>query len=73
MQKIITKVKEDYQKALREVTSFFLSKPVPFNRQNYQKQKGPRTSDQSLFRLRNKFRKIPLLVMYYLTKFDDVI
>ena len=73
MQKIITKVKEDYQKALRKVTSFFLSKPVPFNRQNYQKQKGPRTSDQLLFGLQNKFRKIPLLVMHYLTKFDDVI
>ena len=35
--------------------------------------KGPRTSSQFLFRLQNKFRKIPLLVMYYLTKFDDVI
>ena len=66
-------MKEDYQKALKKVTSFFLSNPVPFNRQNYQKQKGPGTSDQLLFRLRNKFRKIPLLVMYYLSKFDDVI
>ena len=27
---------------------------------------------RSFFRSRNKFRKIPLLVMYYLTKFDDV-
>ena len=52
---------------------FFLLKVVPFNRQNYQKQKGPRTSDQLLFRLQNKFRKIPLLVMYYLTKFGDII
>ena len=66
-------LKEDYQKALQRVTLFFLSNPVPFNRQNYQKQKGPGTSDQSLFRLLNKFRKTPLLVMYYLTKFDDVI
>ena len=66
-------MKEDYQKALKKVISFFLSNPVPFNRQNYQKQKGPGTSDQSLFRLQNKFRKIPLLAMYYLTKFDDVI
>ena len=33
----------------------------------------PGTGDQSLFRLRNKIRNIPLLVMYYLTKFDDVI
>ena len=66
-------MKEDYQKAFKKVTSFFLPKPVPFNRQNYQKQKEPGTSDQLLFGLRNKFRKIPSLVMYYLTKFDDVI
>ena len=52
---------------------FFLPNPVPFNIQGYQKQKGPGTGDQSLFRLRKKFRKIPLLVIYYLTKFDDVI
>ena len=63
----------DYQKALKTVTSFFISNSVPFNRQNYQKQKEPVTSDQSLFMLRNKFRKIPLLVMHYVTKFDDVI
>ena len=65
-------MKEDYQEALKKVTLFFLSNPVLFNRQNYQKQKGPGTSDQSLFRLQNKVRKIPLLVTYYLTKFDDV-
>ena len=65
-------MKEDYQKALKRVTLFFLSNPVPFNRQNYQKQKGPGTSDQSLFRLQNEFRKTPLLVMYYLTNSDDV-
>ena len=34
-----------------------------FNRQSYQKQKGPGTSDQSLFRLQNEFTKIPLLVI----------
>ena len=76
IQKIPLKIKyflEDYQKALKMLTLFFLSNPVPFNGQNYQKQKGPGTSDQSLFRLQNKFRKIPLLVMCYLTKFDDVI
>ena len=66
-------MKEDYQKPLKKSTLFFLPNPVPFNGQSYQKQKGPGTSDQSLFRLQNKFRKIPLLVMYYLTKFDDVI
>ena len=70
MKEIILKVRHfDCQKALKNVTSFFLLNTVPFNRQNYQKQKGPGTSDQWLFR----FRKISLLVMYYLTKFDDVI
>ena len=50
----------------------FLLNPVPFQGQSYQKQKWPRTSEQSLFRLQKKFRKIPLLVIYYLTKSDDV-
>ena len=66
-------MKEDQRKALKKVTLFFLSNPVPFNSQNYQKQKGPETSDQLLFRLQNKFKKIPLLVMHYLIKFDDII
>ena len=66
-------MKEDYQKASKKLTIFFLLNPVTFNEQSYQKQKGPGTSNQSLFRLQNKFRKIPLLVIYYLTKFDDII
>ena len=66
-------MKEDYQKASKKLTIFFLSNPVPINGQSYQKQKGPGTSNQSLFRLQNKFRKISLLVIYYLTKFDDII
>ena len=60
-------------KSLERVTLFFLSNPVPFNGQNYQKQKRSGTSDQSLFRLRNKFRNIPLFAIYFLSKFDDVI
>ena len=66
-------MKEDYEKALKKLTLFFVLNPVPFNGQNYQKQKGPGTSNQSLFKLQNKFRKIHLLVIYYLTNFDDVI
>ena len=66
-------LKEDYQKAFKKSIFFFLPNPVPFNGQRYQKQKGPGTSDQSLFRLQNKLRKILSLVIYYLTKFDDVI
>ena len=66
-------MKEDDQKPLKKSTLFFLLNPVSFNGQSYQKQKGPGTSAQLLFRLRNKLRKIPLLVISYLTKFDDVI
>ena len=58
---------------MKKLTLFLLSNPVPFNGQDYERQKRPETSDQLLFRLQNKFRKIPLLVIYYLTKFDDVI
>ena len=60
------------QKPLKELTLFFLLNPVPFNGQSYKKQNGLGTSDQSLFRLRNKFKKISLLVIYYQTKFDGV-
>ena len=52
---------------------FFLSNSVPFKGQSYWKQKGPGTSGQSLFMLENKLRKIPLLVKYYLAKFDAII
>ena len=60
-------------KSFEEVNfTFSLMNPVSFNGQDYEKQKGPGTSEQSLFRLKKNFRKIPLLVMYYLTKFGDV-
>ena len=36
-------------------------------------QKELETSDQSLFRFQNKFKKNLLLVIYYQTKFDGVI
>ena len=66
-------MKEYYQKAFKKLTLLFFLNPVPFNGQNYQKQKGSGTSEQSLFRLQKKFRKIPLLFIYYLTKFHDAI
>ena len=66
-------LKKDNEKPSKKLTLFFLSNPVPFNGQSYQKQKGPGTSKQLLFRLQKKFIKIILLVIYYLTKFDDVI
>ena len=66
-------MKRDYQKPLKKLTLFFLSNPVPFNGQSFQKLKGSGTRDLLLFRLRNKFTKFSLLVIYYLTKFDGVI
>ena len=59
-------MKEDYQKTFKKLTLFFLLNPVPFNEKDYEKQNWPGASDQSLFRLQNMFRKIPLLVMYLL-------
>ena len=60
-------MKEDYQKSLKMLGLFFLSNPVSFNGQGCEKQKESETNDQSLFTLQNNFRKIPLLVMYFLT------
>ena len=43
MQEIVLKqyiLKEDYQKVLKKISSFFPSRLVPFNRQNYQKQEA---------------------------------
>ena len=40
---------------------------------DYEKQKEPGASDQSLFNLQNKFRKMSLLVIYYLIKFSDIV
>ena len=76
MQEILLKIRyfeRGLSKSLKKLTLFLLSNPVPFNGQDYEKQEGPGTSDQLLFRLQNKFRKIILLVMYYLAKFDVVI
>ena len=41
---------ENYQKSLENLTLFFLLNPVPFNGQDYEKQKGPETSNQTFFR-----------------------
>ena len=49
--------KRGLSKNLRKVNFVFLSSPVPFNGQDYEKQKGPRTSDQWLFRLQTNSAK----------------
>ena len=66
-------MKEDDEKYFKKLTLFLFSNLVWFNRYHSEKQKRPGTSDQSLFRLQNKFKKVPLLVMYYLTKYLDII
>ena len=74
MQEILLKIryfKKGLSKTLKKLT-LFLSNPVPFNQQSYQRQKGFGTSDKSLFMLRNKFRKIPVLIVYYRTTFDII-
>ena len=65
-------MKEDYQKALKKLTLCFLSNPVAFNWQNYQKQKGSGTSDRWFFELQNEFKIICLFVICRLTKYNDV-
>ena len=77
MREILLKIRyfeRGLSKSLKKVNFiFFLPNPVPVNEQSYQKQKGPGTSNQSLSRSQNKFRKITFLVIYYLTKFDIII
>ena len=75
MQDILLKIgyfESGISKSLKKVF-IFLSNLVSFNGQDYKKQKGNGTSDKLLFSLQSKFRKILLLVMYYLNKFDEVI
>ena len=60
-------------KSFKKVNVIFSFKPSPFQWTKLSKTKGPGTGNQSLFRLQNKFRKIPSFVIYYLTQFDDVI
>ena len=74
MQEIILKVRyfeRGLSKSYKKGNFPFSFKLSPF--QNYQKQKGPGTNDQGLYRLRSKTRKTALLVIYCLTKFDDVV
>ena len=75
MQEILLKIRyfdRGLLKSLKKVNFIFSFEPSPFNGQSYQEQKGSGTSGRSIFRLRNKCKKIPLFVIYYLTMFDDV-
>ena len=61
-------MKEDYQKDLKKFTLIFLSNPVSFNGQSYQKQKGLGTSDQS-FQVTKQGQKNSFISQ---TKFDNL-
>ena len=56
-------MKEDYRKSLKMLTAFVRENPTPYNGQVYEKQMGSKAMYQLIFRLQNKFRKIPLLKM----------
>ena len=74
MQESVLKIRyfeRELSNAFEKLTLFLLSNTVLFNGLDYEKQQGPGTSKE-LARLQNNLRKIPLM-MYYLTKFDDVI
>ena len=75
MQKILLKIRY-FERGLSKsfkVGFIFSFEPSPSLWKIYLKQNGPGTSDQLLFRLETEFRKIPLLVIFYRTKFDDII
>ena len=59
-------------KKFKKFNLFFPWHLVPFYRQDYEKQKGPGASYQSLFVLENIFRKIVFLVICNLDSFDDL-
>ena len=76
MQQIILKTRyfeRALSKSLKKANFIFSLEPSPFSWTNLSKENSSGTSNKLLFRLRNKIRKIPLLVMYYLTKFNNVI
>ena len=69
MQKILWKItyyERGLSKSLKKVNFIFPFEPSPLQWTIYQKQKEPGTCDLSLFRLQNKFRKMPLLIRYIL-------
>ena len=66
-------IEKGLSKNLKKVNLILLLNPVPLYGQDYKKQKGPETSDNSLLSLQNNFRKVPLLMIYYLANFDGAI
>ena len=66
MQEILLKMRyfeRGLLKVFKKLPLFILLNPVPFNGQNYPKQKGSGTSYQVLFKLRSKFRNVLCYVL----------
>ena len=70
MQEIVLKIRcfeRGLSESLKKINFIFSFESNTFYELSYQKQKGSGPSDQSLFRLQNKFGKILLLVSYILS------
>ena len=77
MQKILLKIRyfERLSKSLtlKKLTYFFFRAQFLLIGKNMKNKKGLELVASLLFRFQSKFRKISLLVVYYLSKFDDII
>ena len=58
---------------LKKLTYFFFRAQFLLIGKNMKNKKGLELVTSLLFRFQNKFWKISLLVVYYLSKFDDII
>ena len=75
MQEIIIKIKyfeRGLSRCLNKVELFFVLNSVPFNGQGYQK-RGLELMTSCSSEYKTSLEKFPLLVIYYWTKFDDII
>ena len=72
MEEIILKVRYFERGLSKSLTFFFFRTQSLLMNKVITNKRESETSDQSLFRSQNKLRKIPLFVIYYLSKFDDV-
>ena len=65
-------MREGYQKSFKKSTGVFPLLRVPFNGQDFEKQKVPGTNNQSLFGRKEMLRKNPILIIYHLGNFDNL-
>ena len=76
MQEILLKIRyfeSGLLKSIKNVTVFFLSNPVDLVDKIIKNKRGLELVTSSFSGYKTSSENFPLLVMYYLTKFDDVI